>query len=107
MTYQTTEDRRRPFRTRLQDAFALPPDVLDDEITEITLFRMSLVLNRATFGPADMTFSARTALACDRGGKGCAIWRIVRGGIDLYCQIMRAEVCHCATALRNYHRRRG
>jgi hypothetical protein len=42
--------------------------VLDDNITEVLLIRLSLVLNRATFGPADMTFFARNALSCERSG---------------------------------------
>ena len=107
MTYQTTVSSRRSFRMRITATFALPPDVLDDEVTEILLFRLSLVLNRLTFGPADMTFSARTALACEAGGLRGPIWHTLRIGIDLYCRMMRAEVCHCATALTNYHRRRG
>jgi len=46
----------------------LPADVLDDNITEVLLIRLSLVLNRATFGPADMTFFVRNALSCERSG---------------------------------------
>ena len=88
-------------------ATPLPPDVLEEEITEILLFRLSLMLNRMTGGLSDMTFSARTAQGCARGGpRGCA-WQVPRVAIDAWCRIMRDEVDHCARALDNYHRRRG
>jgi hypothetical protein len=57
-TYQTADTSRRSLRLRLYD----------DNITEVLLIRLSLVLNRATFGPADMTFFARNALSCERSG---------------------------------------
>lgn len=106
MTYQTTPD-RRPVRDRIAQAVALPPDMLDDEVTDIVLFRLSLLLNRATGGAADMTFSARTAAGCQRGGWRAPLWHLPRIVIDLYCHRFRAEIAHCATALANYHRRRG
>ncbi|MCF7700982.1 hypothetical protein [Loktanella sp. M215] len=106
MTYQTTPD-RRPLRDRLADRIALPPDVLDEEITVLVLFRLSLLLNRATGGAPDMTFSARTAQNCQRGGWRGPLWHLPRIAIDLYCHRYRAEIAHCATALANYHRRRG
>lgn len=85
----------------------LPPDVLDEEITVLILFRLSLALNRLTGGLPDMTFSARTAMRCHRRCLLFPVWTVLRVVIDSYCRAFRGEIGHCATALRNYHRRRG
>lgn len=102
MTYQTPS----PHPVKGWATIALPPDMLDEEVTDLVLFRLSLLLNRATGGAADMTFSARTALSCRRAGPRGWIWHLPRIVIDLYCNRFRGEVDHCDTALAN-HRRRG
>ena len=110
MTDQTASDRAPAWRAPLAwltDPAALPRDVLEDEITEIALFRLSLLLNRATGGAPGMTFSARTALACTGGGVRGRLWQVPRMAIDTWCRLRRSEIAHCARALDNYHRRRG
>ena len=107
MTFLTAPGRRRGLIARFNDPATLPPDVLEEEITEIVLFRLSLLLNRATGGAADMTFSARTAQGCARGGLRGLCWQVPRVVVDAWCRVMRAEIDHCACALANYHRRRG
>ncbi len=107
MTYQTPTDRPLRLLDRFTATIALPPDVLDEEVTVLALFRLSLLLNRATGGVPDMTFSARTALGCARGGIRGPLWHLSRMIIDAYCRAFRREIGHCVTALANYHRRRG
>lgn len=93
----------------LCDRSSLPPDVIDDEVTEVICFKASLALNRLSGGAADMTFSARAHLAAtDRRSllRRC-LWRPVRGFIDLACAILRGEAHHCETAWINHCRRPG
>lgn len=86
----------------------LPPDVRDDEITVVALFRLSLWLNRATGGPGDMTFSARSFRGEVSHPHRAARWgwRLLRLTIDLACALMRGEAHHCEVAWRN-HAARG
>ena len=97
----------RALITWIDTATPLPPDVMEEEITDIILFRLSLLLNRVTGGESDMTFSARTAQGCSAGGARGVAWQLPRVMIDAWCRVMRAEIGHCARALANYHRRRG
>ena len=107
MTYNsTTPAQRRPMRQWINEQVALPADILDEEVTYILLFRLSVLLNRMTGGHRDMTFSARTRLEYQQrrwAARWC--WGALQVAIDLYCRTARGEVGHCAVALRNYHRR--
>ena len=95
--------------TRVCDRSTLPPDVIDDEVTEVICFKASLALNRLLGGDADMTFSARAFRASTGRGwaaKRCA-WALVRIFVDLSCAILRGESRHCETAWTNHCRRPG
>lgn len=82
----------------------LPPDMLAAECTEVILFRLSLLLNRLSGGPAGMTFSARChqmrRRASMRGTR--LIWRLLELLIDLVCVVARAERTHCRAAWQNH-----
>lgn len=109
MTYHSTPpDQRRPLRQWILDLVALPPDIHDEEVTYIVLFQLSVLLNRATGGQQDMTFSARTCLECGIRRRAARVWwGLLRFAIDAYCRAARGEDGHCAQALTNHRRRRS
>ncbi|WP_323766279.1 hypothetical protein [Marinovum sp.] len=91
------------------DRSTLPPDVIDEEVTEVICFKASLALNRLLGGAPDMTFSARAYHAstdADRTARRCG-WRLVRAAVDLSCAMLRGEAHHCETAWVNHCRRPG
>lgn len=82
----------------------LPPDVTEDEFVDCLCFRISLVLNAATGGAPDMTFSARCH-AGKRHGRSMPArlgWALAARCIDLSCAVLRGEAEHCATAWQNH-----
>lgn len=93
----------------LCDRSTLPPDVMDDEVTEVICFKASLALNRLFGGQPDMTFSARAFAASDACPllAGRCLWICVRIGADVACGVLRGEAHHCETAWVNYCRRPG
>lgn len=96
----------RPFRAMF-DRSTLPPDVIDEEVTEVICFKASLVLNRAFGGKADMTFSARIHMAARQGRtapRRC-VWACAEMAVDAACGMLRGEAHHCETAWINYCRR--
>ncbi len=88
------------------DRSSLPADVIDEEVTEVICFKLSLALNRALGGAPDMTFSARAHRAkVTRGMVLRQMWRVVTVTVDLACAMLRGESRHCETAWLNYCRR--
>jgi len=82
----------------------LPPDVSEDEFVDCLCFRVSLVLNAATGGAPDMTFSARCHAGArhSRSVPGRLCWALTARCIDLSCAVLRGEAEHCATAWQNH-----
>lgn len=94
---------------RMFDRSSLPPDVIDEEVTEVICFKASLALNRMLGGAPDMTFSARAFRASTESERVARRWGwcLVRAAVDLSCAMLRGEAHHCETAWVNYCRRPG
>lgn len=85
----------------------LPFDMRQEEYTEIALFRASLVLNYATGGAPEMTFSARAhaARVHSKSVPRRLAWLLPVMVIDTACGMLRGEMRHCETAWINFRAR--
>lgn len=94
--------------TELWSRDGLPEDVLDEEVTVVVLFKLSVLINRKLGGEPEMTFSARTFIRSDEADYWLKrlVWRFLLMVIDFACAVTRGETAHCEAAWQN-HMKRG